>query len=640
MKFIAQSKPAIPPAAWPMSAILLLVCHAPLAPAQDPPTPSPAKQDAKPEDKSVVLVEGQVINFIGGGERDVKVTLHRKAADGTLGEPLATTTTDGMGDFKLAAAAPLTGEAVVRILKTGYAPMLKDVKLGEGEFPPFVDAALEGEYVLSGKVADSRDSAAIVDAEVTVRTPFREWNGKTREGGKFRFEGLYPGDVEVVVRAKGFGRESQKIEILPDGNELSLLLKPERVVRLKTVDESGKPVSGAIIECYDAERDDFRNTATDKEGSAVLTGVHFDAAGFKLRVTHPDFISDVEFSREIALPVGQVESLHELRLARAGRIVGQVIDVATRKPLSDARLIAGPQVSDFAAQAFSDVEGKFTLKSLPPGKTRVTVYRAGSAPEMTEVEVASGEEKSILVKLGQPRDITGTVLDAADKPAPEAFLETRAWRGGDTLTLRTVSDEKGRFTLLDAPLDEFELVATAQQGAQGRTKVPADRNEVTISLTETREEAPPRQGKGPAAGSAAPDFQVTTLEGKTLKLSDLKGKTVLLDFWATWCGPCVAEVPNLVKVHETFGKREDFVMISISLDRDENALKKFAGERKMTWHHVFGEKGSADATAEKYGVYAIPALFLIDREGKIIATDLRGAEIQKKVTEAFDAKNP
>ncbi|MCC7294179.1 MAG: carboxypeptidase regulatory-like domain-containing protein [Phycisphaerales bacterium] len=640
MKSIAHAKPSIRRIRLLAAAVMLFPCLPPLAPAQEPPTPSPARQDAKLDDKSVVLVEGQVINFIGGGERDVKVTLHRKAADGTLGEPLASTTTDGMGDFKLVAAAQLSGEAVVRILKTGYAPMLKDVKLGEGEFPPFVDAALEGEYVLSGKVADARDSAAIVEAEVTVKTPFREWNGKTREGGKFRFEGLYPGDVEVVVRAKGFGRESQKIEILPDGNELSLLLKPERVVRLKTVDESGKPVSGAIIECYDAERDDFRNTATDKEGSAVLTGVHFDAAGFKLRVTHPDFISDAEFSREIALPVGQVESLHELRLSRAGRVIGQVIDAATRKPLSDARLIAGPQITDFASQAFSDVEGKFTLKSLPPGKLRVTVYRAGSAPEMTEVEVASGEEKSILVKLGPPRDITGTVLDAADKPVAEAFLETRAWRGGDTLTLRTVSDEKGRFTLLDAPLDEFELTATSREGASGRAKVPADHSEVTISLTEARQEPPSRQGRGPAAGAAAPDFQVTTLEGKTLKLSDLKGKVVLLDFWATWCGPCVAEVPNLVKVRESFATREDFVMISISLDRDENALTKFAGERKMTWHHVFGEKGNADATAEKFGVYAIPALFLIDREGKIIATDLRGPDIQKKVTEALDAKSP
>ena len=110
----------------------------------------------------------------------------------------------------------------------------------------------------------------------------------------------------------------------------------------------------------------------------------------------------------------------------------------------------------------------------------------------------------------------------------------------------------------------------------------------------------------------------------------------MLDFWATWCGPCVAEVPNLLAIHEAYGSREDFVMISVSLDANESDLRRFIEKRRMGWHHVFGDKGGANAAADVYGVAGIPSMFLIDPDGKIVETELRGAAGKARVGKVLE----
>ncbi|MBN2344772.1 MAG: TlpA family protein disulfide reductase [Candidatus Aminicenantes bacterium] len=128
-----------------------------------------------------------------------------------------------------------------------------------------------------------------------------------------------------------------------------------------------------------------------------------------------------------------------------------------------------------------------------------------------------------------------------------------------------------------------------------------------------------------------PDFTAKDIAGQTVTLSDLKGRVVLLDFWATWCPPCRVEVPHLLEVYRGF-RDKGFVLISISLDRDLAAARAFVREKGMDWVHIIDEEAGREI-AEMYQVQYIPSTFLIDRRGKVVASQLRGAELKNRVAE-------
>ena len=131
------------------------------------------------------------------------------------------------------------------------------------------------------------------------------------------------------------------------------------------------------------------------------------------------------------------------------------------------------------------------------------------------------------------------------------------------------------------------------------------------------------------------------MDGKQLDTSKMKGKTVLLDFWATWCPPCVEEMPNLGKLFERFGSRDDFVMIGISRDFDENALRDYLKQSgKYGWHHVVGKKNGVDESCKKFGITWVPRVFVIGPDGKIVAKNLRGHAILETVGKLLTKKKP
>jgi peroxiredoxin len=136
-------------------------------------------------------------------------------------------------------------------------------------------------------------------------------------------------------------------------------------------------------------------------------------------------------------------------------------------------------------------------------------------------------------------------------------------------------------------------------------------------------------------GDPAPPLSAKTFEDKPLKLEDFRGKYVLLDFWATWCTPCLAEMPDLKGVYQEFSKDERFVMIGLSLDEEIDAPRKLVKERHIPWVQVFLGSGSESPVARDYGVEAIPATFLIGPDGKLIAKGLRGEQIREAVARAL-----
>ena len=141
-------------------------------------------------------------------------------------------------------------------------------------------------------------------------------------------------------------------------------------------------------------------------------------------------------------------------------------------------------------------------------------------------------------------------------------------------------------------------------------------------------------------GETAPDFTATDLDGKPVKLSDLHGKVVLLDFWATWCGPCVMEMPQIRRAYEKLGKRGNFVVVGISLDDNPDKVRGFLKQRSFRWLQIVGGPAKENPIARSYHVEGIPANFLIDRDGKVVAKDLRGRDVLRKARKLLRPAKP
>jgi len=135
-----------------------------------------------------------------------------------------------------------------------------------------------------------------------------------------------------------------------------------------------------------------------------------------------------------------------------------------------------------------------------------------------------------------------------------------------------------------------------------------------------------------SVGAVASDFTMKDTEGNDFTLSSLRGKYVLIDFWASWCSPCRQENPNVVNAYNKF-KDKGFDIVGVSLDREKGAWLKAIKEDFLTWHHVSDLKFWNNVVARSYGVQSIPYNLLLDKDGKIIAVNLRGEALINKLKE-------
>ncbi|MHC4235482.1 MAG: carboxypeptidase regulatory-like domain-containing protein, partial [Planctomycetota bacterium] len=455
-------------------------------------TPTLADQE-QPAPQETTVVEGQVFDHIGAGVKDAEIAVTRPADGSDQPEPLAKTTTNATGDFRLVIEGKISGKLLVSISKKGYSAASREIEIDpEDEFPAFVDVELAGAAILFGVVRDARTDKPIAGASIRVGATFRDWSGESGPEGEFRIPDLPPGEVTVTVDADGYGREKFEVKSVEQLGHLIVTLKPERIVHLQTEDAQGQPVGGVIVECIDENRRDFRSLATDAEGKLTIRGLRYDTRFLALRLTHDQYVSSQDFDREIELPEESVESTHKLILEQAGTLIGTITDQSTRQPLNGARVIVGEATGERMIRDWTGFDGAYRINGVRPGRQVVTVHLRGFGPELADVEVQAGKTATLDLKLGPGAQVGGVVVGPEDAPLAGVHVMAVRWREYETLGLQALTDEEGRFVIADAPGDEFlvTLLHPSHDALQNRP-LRAPRTDYRFQMT-------PRTG-GPGA---------------------------------------------------------------------------------------------------------------------------------------------
>jgi len=168
----------------------------------------------------------------------------------------------------------------------------------------------------------------------------------------------------------------------------------------------------------------------------------------------------------------------------------------------------------------------------------------------------------------------------------------------------------------------------------GLKELVARVNSMILQSEEQQQQIKSRPDK-PGIGSTAPSIDLPDADNKTFSLSQLKGKYVLVDFWASWCAPCRRENPNLVAAYKKY-RNKNFTILGVSLDEDRNSWMKAIKNDKLDWQQISDLKGWNSAVVPLYGFDGIPYNVLIDPAGKIIGTLLRGERLELKLTEVLN----
>lgn len=302
----------------------------------------------------------------------------------------------------------------------------------------------------------------------------------------------------------------------------------------------------------------------------------------------------------------------------------------------------------FPKTDYTDANGAYRLDYLEPGEYSILMSR----PEPEEVEIEGhkmtiyhpGQSRTVVIKdrdvtlnfepLGDAR-ITG-IVTYNGQPVSGVLVSTRILPDDPenfVLLSGTETDKEGWFELRGLPSAwitiSFRKMERLGSGGKRWSKVD------TLDLTNKKElgymaELEMEERPTLSLGYMAPEFEAKRLNGSTFRLADYRGKkAVLIDFWATWCSPCIDEIPTIKRIAETY-RDQGLEVVGVSLDHDEQALRDFVKEENLSYVQVF-DKEKSDAIAKSYGVWGIPSVFLVNKNGVINAPNLRGDRVEPAV---------
>jgi thiol-disulfide isomerase/thioredoxin len=364
-------------------------------------------------------------------------------------------------------------------------------------------------------------------------------------------------------------------------------------------------------------------------GYLLLFATALQAQNFELRVQAKTLIPGKKIYLEYVNEQGKVVKVDSATPSAEQKVSfkGQVKDQGafylvnffdTPKPQKVLVILEGGETIDVEADGVNDEEGKsnFTLKGDYP-----------NVKFMLELMAISKEMEKKVRKWNQEIQVD----PKQEKRIQAEFTQAQA---ASTAKIKELIPQMGSHLValwatnfLPAEKEMASLEDIANRLAKARPNHPQVKQFV----------ANLQRLQGVNEGVIAPEINLATPEGPNLALSSLRGKYVLIDFWASWCGPCRRENPNVVKTYAAY-KDKGFEIYGVSLDQDREAWLKAIEKDQLVWKHVSDLKYWSSAGAQAYQVNSIPQTFLLDKEGRILAKGLRGAALDQYLAQLFKDK--